>query len=295
MPVNLYERLSNRSFDQPVLVLGMEGWIDAGVGGAAAVAALTASRETEVVARFDTDELIDHRSRRPVVRIIDGLNTGLTWPQIELRSCRDDGGHDLLFLVGPEPDLRWRAFTGAVTELAVGLGVRLVVGLGAFPAPVPHTRPVRLATTATARELAHRVGYVNGTLDVPAGIHAALEEAFAAAGVPAVGLWARVPHYVSAMPYPAASAALIDGLADVGGLLLDSHELHESAGRTRVRIDELIANSDEHREMVAQLEAQADQEEAATAGLGGQIPSGDEIAAELERYLRGERGDRGDR
>jgi hypothetical protein len=274
MPSNLYERLSERTFDQPVLVLGMEGWIDAGVGGAAAVAALLTSRETELIARFDTDELIDHRSRRPLVRIEDGINTGLTWPQIELRAGGDDTGRQVLFLVGPEPDLRWRAFTAAVTDLAVGLDVRLV----------------RLATTATAPELAHRVGYINGTLDVPAGIHAALEEAFADVGIPAVGLWARVPHYVSAMPYPAASAALIDGLAEVGGLQLDSQDLHESARRTRLRIDELITNSDEHRQMVAQLEAQADQEQAALAGLAEGIPSGDEIAAELERFLRGERG-----
>ena len=221
LPRDLYQRLSTRTLDEPILVLGMEGWIDAGIGAAAAVAALLTSRTTEPLARFDTDELVDHRSRRPVVRIEDGINTGLTWPQIELRAGSDDAGHDLLFLVGPEPDLRWRAFTAAVTDLARELSVRLVVGLGAFPAPVPHTRPVRLATTATVGELAHRVGYVNGTLDVPAGIHAALEEAFAAIDIPAVGLWARVPHYAAAMPYPAASAALIDGLADVGGLQLD--------------------------------------------------------------------------
>jgi hypothetical protein len=286
--MSIYERLIDRTFNDPVLVLGMEGWIDAGVGGAAAVAALLTSRSTEVVVRFDTDELLDHRSRRPVVRIEDGVNTGLSWPQIELRAGTDDAGLDMLFLVGAEPDLRWRAFTAAVCGLAQELTVRLVVGLGAFPAPVPHTRPVRLATTATVRELAHRVGYVNGTLDVPAGIHAALEEAFAAIDIPAVGLWARVPHYVAAMPYPAATAALIDGLADVGGLRLDSRDLHSSAARTSVRIDELIANSDEHRQMVAQLEAQIDQEEAAAAGMTGQLPSGDEIAAELERFLRGE-------
>jgi predicted ATP-grasp superfamily ATP-dependent carboligase len=284
----LYQRLSSRPFEQPVLVLGMEGWIDAGMGGAAAMAALLTSRPTEVVARFDTDELLDHRARRPVLHIVDGLNSGLTWPDIELRAGSDDNGRDVLFLVGPEPDMRWRAFVADVIELAQSAGVRMVIGLGAFPAPVPHTRPVRLATTATVIELAERMGYINGTLDVPAGIHSALEEAFASVAVPAVGLWARVPHYVSAMPYPAATAALIDGLADVAGLTLDSHDLHDSAARTHVRIDELIANSDEHRQMVAQLEAQADQEQAAAAGLTGAIPSGDEIAAELERFLRGE-------
>jgi hypothetical protein len=117
----------------------------------------------------------------------------------------------------------------------------------------------------------------------------------AAAGIPAVGLWARVPHYVAAMPFPAASAALIDGLADVAGLRLESRYLHESATRARTKIDELIANSDEHRQLVAQLEAQADREAAGPqegrAGFGSQpLPSGDEIAAELERFLRDEHG-----
>src|SRR5262252_3993826 len=103
------------------------------------------------------------------MRIVDGINTGLTWPQVVLRRGSDDGGRDMLFLVGSEPDLRWNAFTSDVVELAVRCGVRLGVGLGAFPAPVPHSRPVRIATTATQQELAQRVGYVPGALEVPAG------------------------------------------------------------------------------------------------------------------------------
>jgi predicted ATP-grasp superfamily ATP-dependent carboligase len=154
---------------------------------------------------------------------------------------------------------------------------------------------VRLASTSTDPSLARKVGFIPGTLDVPAGIHASLELGLAAAGIPAVGLWARVPHYVAAMPFPAASAALIDGLADVAGLRLESRYLHESATRARTKIDELIANSDEHRQLVAQLEAQADREAAGPqegrAGFGSQpLPSGDEIAAELERFLRDEHG-----
>ncbi len=288
--MSLSTTLVDRQFPDSVLVMCLEGWIDAGVGAAAAMAALLASGQAEPVIRFDNDALLDHRARRPVMRIVDGVNTGLTWPQIELRGGHDDAGRDVLFLVGPEPDLLWGAFTAEVVRVSQQLGVRLAVGLGAFPAPVPHTRPVRLATTSTVPELAHRIGYVPGTLDVPAGVQAALEVAFGAAGIPAVGLWARVPHYVSAMPYPAASAALIDGLADVAGLQLDSQDLRASAERSRVKIDELIANSDEHRQLVAQLEAQMDAEEPASASLSGPLPSGDELAAELERFLRGESG-----
>jgi len=283
----LYELENERSFDRPVLVVCLEGWIDAGVGAAAALAALLTSRSTDRIAVFDNDILLDHRSRRPIMRVVDGMNAGLTWPATELRAGTDDAGNDLLFLIGPEPDLRWRAFTADAVDLARRLGVRLAVGLGAFPAPVPHTRPVRLVTTSVVADLVHQFGYLPGTIDVPAGIHASLELGFGEAGIPALGLWARVPHYVSAMPYPAASAALIDGLVRVAGLQLESRDLHESAERTRTRIDDLIANSEEHRQLVAQLEAQADAE---SPHPGQPIPSGDEIAAELERFLRGEGG-----
>lgn len=292
--MDLYDVVLDRNLDRPVMVLGMEGWIDAGGGATAAMAALLAGRTTEPAALYDSDSLLDHRARRPVMRIVDGVNERLAWPEILLLAATDDAGRDVLFLVGPEPDLHWRKFSAAVVEVAQHFSVRLVVGLGAFPAPVPHTRPVRLASTATTPELAFQVGYLPGTLDVPAGIHGAIERAMADGGIPAVGLWARVPHYVQAMPYPAASAALLDGLAAVGGLTLDSIDLREAATRTHHRIDELIANSDEHRQMVTQLEAQVDNEigvAGASAGMGGlPIPSGDEIAAELERFLRGEGG-----
>jgi proteasome assembly chaperone (PAC2) family protein len=287
----VYTVESTPSLQSPVLVMGLEGWVDAGLGGAAAMAALLGSIETEVVATFDTDLLLDHRSRRPTQRIVDGVLEALTWPELQLRSGTDGAGNDLLFLVGPEPDHQWRAFTNAIVGLSSDLGVRMAVGVGAFPAPVPHTRPVRLAATATLPELAVRVGFIPGTRELPAGVHAALLKGFHLIGVPALSLWARVPHYVAGMPYPAASAALVSGLAAVADLTLDSSELEEAATLTRQRIDELISQSDEHVAMVRGLEAQMDSEEEAPPPLQiDDIPTGDEIAAELERFLRGERG-----
>jgi hypothetical protein len=284
----LYARQSSRQPERPVLVIALEGWVDAGLGATSATSALLGSIPTDVLATFDGDDLIDQRARRPVLRIVDGLNAGLTWPEIRLLVGEDRTGNDVVFLVGPEPDLHWRPFVAGVVELAQELGVRLAVGLGAFPAAAPHTRPVRLAATATTPELASRVGVVPGTMEVPAGIEAALEQGFAATEIPAVGLWARVPHYVSAMPYPAASAALVDGLASVAGLTLESAGLHAAADVTRSRVDELIAQSNEHKAMVSQLEDNIDAAEGTPLDLGP-LPSGDEIAAELERYLRGER------
>lgn len=295
--MTLYERVADISVDHPVLVLGMDGWIDAGLGAQAAMAAVLSSVATEPLVRFDADALLDHRSRRPMMRIENGMNTGLTWPEIVLRAGRDATGVSLLALTGPEPDHVWRGFSEAVVELARELDVRLVVGLGAFPAPVPHTRPVRLAATATTPELAEAVGFVPGIIEVPAGIHAALERAFASARIPAVGLWARVPHYASGMAYPAASAALVETLSTMSGVTLNSEELQLAAAVARQRIDELIAQSAEHQAMVQALERQVDDEahaatSPATGFDGGDLPSGDEIAAELERFLRGEGGNR---
>jgi predicted ATP-grasp superfamily ATP-dependent carboligase len=291
----MYRRHKEVHLDRPVLIIGMEGWIDAGFGGLNAMAALRESIDTEPVVTFDGDELLDYRSRRPTLHIENGVNVGLTWPEIELRAGTDDAGNDVLLLVGPEPDQRWRAFTNAVCQLATGYGVRLAVGLRAFPAPVPHTRPVRLAATATTPELAAQVGFVPGAINVPAGIQAALERGLFLAGVPSVGIWARVPMYVAGSAYPAASIALLEGLERISGIRADSQELRDAAEVAQGKVDELIAQSAEHAAMVAGLEEQADAEQqheqagAAPFNLDD-LPSGDEIAAELERFLRGERG-----
>jgi predicted ATP-grasp superfamily ATP-dependent carboligase len=269
--------------DAPAMVVFLEGWIDAGGAGALARAALVDQIPNQRFASFDGDALIDYRARRPTMALVDGVIDEVRWPEIELRAGVDRAGHDVLLLVGPEPDMRWHAFAAEIVTLAQRYGVRMVVGLGAFPAPVPHTRAVRLASTASSVELAAQVGFVGGTLEVPSGIQGVLERAAGDAGIAAVGLWARVPHYLAATPYPAAAAALIDGLASTAGLTLHSGDLHAEAAAARSRIDDLVANSAEHRSLIGQLEAQVDAEEPTLAVT---LPSGDELAAELERFLR---------
>ncbi len=280
--------LSEPELHEPVLIYALEGWIDAGLGASVAMSTLMASIHTEALATFDTDYFIDQRARRPMVRIIDGVTTELTWPEISLRWGRDRDGADLLFLVGPEPDFHWSDFVEAVTDAAMSYGVRLALGLGAFPAPTPHTRPVRVIGTAPAQSvnLLAAIGTVSGELEVPAGINSALELGFADVDIDVMTLWARVPHYVASMSYPQASAALIEALARVGGLSLDASDLRVSADEARARVDDLVMNNVEHATMVEQLEEVADEDEGNS--LGDQIPSGDELAAELERFLRGE-------
>jgi len=292
--MSLYERHLGRTLDRPLLVVALEGWVDAGLGADGAITALLSASPTELVATFDGESLIDQRARRPVVHISHGINEGLTWPVIQLRVGPDLAGAQVCYLVGPEPDFRWPAFVASVVTLAEELGVRMVVGLGAFPAPAPHTRPVRLAATApeASADLVARVGVVQGEIDVPSGVWGALELAFGDAGVPTVGLWARVPHYVSGLAFPSASAALLDGLGAIGDLSLDSSALHTAADASLRQVDDLIAKSAEHTAMVRQLERSVDSAEGNPLDLG-QIPTGDELAAELERYLRGERDDGG--
>jgi hypothetical protein len=281
---------ADRRLDHPLLVVALEGWVDAGMGASAAIAELLTSSPAVPVVSFDTEALIDQRARRPIARLDDGVTTELTWPAIRVVAGKDRVGSDILYLTGPEPDFRWPTFIDAVVGLVRALDVRTVVGLGAFPAPTPHTRPVRLASTVPpqSRELAGRVGTVRGTLEVPAGVQAALEVSLGNAGVPVIGLWARVPHYVSAMPYPEASAALIEGLSAVSGAVLDSSSLREAGEESRRQVDELIAANPEHHEMVRRLELALDSEESSSMELDENVPSGDEIAAELEQFLRGE-------
>ncbi|MDP9005733.1 MAG: PAC2 family protein [Actinomycetota bacterium] len=285
------ERLLHRVVEEPtlaepVLVVGLEGWVDAGYGAAGAMAHLLGASETTLVATFDVDVLVDHRSRRPVLHLVDGINTGLSWPSLELRLGHDLDGRDVLVLTGTEPDVRWRAFTSEVVTLAASLGVGITVGLGAYPAPVPHTRPVRLATTATDAELAARGGEVHATLDVPSGVGAAIEERCAELGLPAIGLWAQVPHYAAGMPYPEASASLIEGLARVAALRFDTEPLHEAARLHRERLDELVGTNIEHTRMVHNLEAAYDAERAGPGQSAFAPAAGEELAAEVERFLR---------
>jgi len=289
VPSSLYRLTGEPAPPSPVLVVALEGWVDAGLAAATAMTSLLEAVETRPYAVFDSEELLDQRSRRPKLNVADGIIEGLEWPQVVLGVGADRLGSGIAILAGPEPDMRWQAFSAAVTELAAELEVRLMVGLGGFPAAAPHTRPVKLAATASNSQLAQQVGFISGTIDVPAGIEAVIERALSNEGIPSVGLWARVPHYVAAMPFPAASVALLDGLASLSGLVIDSHVLTEAANAARQRVDELIAQSSEHQEMIRQLEQQIDEIEGSPAVFDDRtVPSGDEIAAELERYLRGQ-------
>jgi proteasome assembly chaperone (PAC2) family protein len=291
---DLFELHERPQFNEPVLVLALDGWIDAGFGAAVARRTLLeAAGDTSLVASFDRDRLLDFRARRPTMHIDVGEVTSLSWPSIDLLAPTDESQGHVLYLVGAEPDHAWGAFCEAVVELAAALGVRLVVGLGAYPTPVPHTRPARLAATLSTPELGDGRDYLLASIDVPAGVQAAIEKACAEADIPAIGLWAQVPHYVVSMEYPAAAVALLDGLADIAGLPIDVGSLRDDAASLRQRLDELVKANPEHVTMVSRLEEQFDAEAGTSSGQGlsgGRLPTGDELVAEVERFLREQGG-----
>jgi len=274
--------------EHPVLIVVLEGWVDAGFAAATAASVLLEQNATRTYAAFAGDDLIDYRARRPQLRIRDGVRRRIYWPEPRLRVGTDPLGLGIALLVGPEPDYRWRPFAAEVTELALEIGTRLVVGLGGFPAPTPHTRKIGITTTASDAALARQVGFVPGRLGVPAGIADVLGAACTEAGIPSVGLWARVPHYSASSLFPAAAVALLEALAQLTGIQVDMSELRHNAEEHLRQVDELVAKNEETAALARELERQFD------AGVGtpvvaeANLPSADELAAELERYLRGE-------
>jgi hypothetical protein len=277
----LYRLEEEPELDGPVMVAALEGWVDAGSAGTTAAAQL--AEGGRVVATFDADAIYDYRARRPTLDIVDGRPTTLAWPKLEVVATRI-GERDLLVLRGPEPDYRWRELTSDAIELARRLGVASWASLGAIPAAVPHTRPVPILATASAAGLLPdgiRQG-PDGVLRVPSAALSVLELAAAANGMPAVGFFAQVPHYVNAT-YPAAAIALLTALGRHLGFDPPIGQLASRALERRNLLDAATATDEDTRAHVERLELLADE---------SRLPAGDELIADIERFLR-EGGDEG--
>jgi predicted ATP-grasp superfamily ATP-dependent carboligase len=213
-----------------------------------------------------------------------------TAPQILLHAVEDDAGGTFLLLQGPEPDFRWEAFVAAVADLVERLGVTSVVALQSIPMPVPHTRPVTVTAHAVRRSLIESYPVYWGEMRIPASAAALLELRLGEAGVDALGVAAHVPHYLAQATYPAAALTLVEQLASLTGLHLPTEALQEAAQANRTEIDEQIARSPENTAVVAALEQQFDNFQAAREdngllGESGAMPSGEQIASEFERFL----------
>ena len=278
----LFEMVANPGLESPVLVLALEGWVEAAGATRASYQQIKRSSEMKLITRFNTDRLLDHRARRPTMKLVDGVIQRLDWPAIEINLLEQEGQRPLLLLHGPEPDHEWKSFAQSVVKVAIELNVELVVGLGSYPAAVPHTRPTRIACTASTPELVTKLEFVTATLEIPAGIQASIEVAAAAAGIPAIGIWAQVPHYLSATGFPPATMALLEGFTELTGIEIGLGPLVEKSLATRSRLDDLIVQNPEHVTMLEKLEEAYDNLHDSRI----QLPSGEDLAAELERFLR---------
>ena len=260
---------------EPVVVVALDGWVDA--GSAATNAAATLAQGGRIVASFDADEIFDYRARRPTLQIVHGRPRSLDWPELTMRATKV-GERDLLVLTGAEPDYRWHALANDVVALAQHLGVVQWVSLGAIPAAVPHTRAVPILGTESKSGLLK--GSVlpgpEGVLRVPAAAISVFDISVTKAGIPAVGYFAQIPHYVSG-PYPQASIALLRALEQHLELELDAGALPEEARLMRIRLDAAAAREEGTKTYVERLETLVDE---------ARLPSGDDLISEIERFLR---------
>jgi hypothetical protein len=269
----------------PVLISAFDAWIDA--GGAATGAAAHIGRDGVPIISFDTDALLDYRARRPILDVVDGQAKELAWQELTVKLVRAES-RDLLVFTGPEPDYRWKEFSASVVELAQRLGIVRSVVLGAIPAAVAHTRPVSLLATASPPDLLGPEDRApEGLLRVPAAALSVVQMHLAEQGIPTIGFFAQIPHYVTPA-YAPGVLALVERVSRHLGLDLPLGTLTEEAQQSRAQLDVIVEGRPEVKEYVERLESLTPEEGLSS---GQPIPSGDEIAAEVERFLRKARGD----
>jgi proteasome assembly chaperone (PAC2) family protein len=289
-------QLSSADGRGPVMIHALEGFSDAGHAIKLAAEHLKNTLDTELVASFAIDELLDYRSRRPLMTFKTDHFTHYDDPELSLYAMHDSVGTPFLLLAGLEPDLRWERFITAVRLLAERLGVRQVIGLGTIPMAVPHTRPVTMTAHANDKELIAEHQPWVGEVQVPASVSNLLEYRMAQHGHEAVGYTVHVPHYLAQTDYPAAAEALLAEVARTAALQIPLAALGEAGAEVLAKINDQVESSAEVAQVVTALERQYDafvsaQENRSLLARDEDLPSGDELGAEFERFLAQQTGD----
>ena len=260
--------------NDPVLVVALTGWIDAGLAGASAaetiIRSMAAPRE---FGTYDLGDSADLRTTRPLALLDGGVTRRIEWPHLTFTGGRV--GRDVVVLTGPEPCLEWQRLTEEVVTAAERLGVKMAVMLGGMPSPVSHRRPVPVLASAASRALAQEVGALRGDYHGPTGLQSVLEVALGDVGIDAVGLWAQVPHYISGTPSPPAVRALLERLRDIALIAVDLRDLDRQALVYAAQVEEGLSDRPDVAGLVEALESVDE----------GEI-SGDDIAREIEQFLR---------
>ena len=272
--MDFVELEGNPKLRHPRVVAAFRGWNDA--GGAASLAAgyLRSVTDAERFAVIDSEPFVDYQQTRPTVSMVDGDVRHVEWPVTEVFASQD---HDLMIVLGTEPNMRWRAFSDSIVDLAQRYRSQLVITMGALLADTPHTRPVPVSASASDPDLMSRHGLVRSTYEGPTGIVGVLHDSCSRAGLVSASLWAATPHYISAAPNPQAALALLERLADIAGTPGGSAELERAASEYQLRVASAIADDPDVAGYVEQLEQAADRDDP---------PTGEELAADFERYLR---------
>jgi predicted ATP-grasp superfamily ATP-dependent carboligase len=269
----------------PALLCAFKGWNDAGDAASAALAFIGASLGAERFAQIDPEDFFDFQATRPQIHFAEGRTREITWPAVEVYAVRvPRAPRDLVLVQGSEPSMRWRTFSKIIVDLAEALGTQLVVSLGALLADVPHSHPVHITGLASDETLTERLGVTGGTYEGPTGIVGVVHAACAEAGLPSASLWASVPHYVAAAPNPKAALALVRKVEGLVGVSVDASELEAASADYERQVSLAVQSDPDVQAFVERLE-QAAAEEAAPMEPG-ELPSGDVIAREFQRFLR---------
>jgi proteasome assembly chaperone (PAC2) family protein len=269
----------------PALVCAFKGWNDAGDAASAALTFLGAGLGATRFAQIDPEDFYDFQATRPKIELVDGRTRELQWPSVEVWEARvPRAPRDLVLLSGPEPSMRWRTFCQLIIDLAEALDIQLVVTLGALLADVPHSRPVGITGFATDEGLQARTDLQPSSYEGPTGITGVLHHACAEAGVPSASLWATVPHYVAAAPNPKAALALVRKLEGLVGVTVDGSELEAAAADYERQVSLAVQSDPDVQAFVERLEKAAEEEDEPVDP--SQLPSGDSIAREFQRFLR---------
>jgi proteasome assembly chaperone (PAC2) family protein len=273
--------------ERPVLIAGFTGWTDAAEAASLAVRTMGEQWEARRFGAFDGEEFFDYQTTRPQIKLVEGVTRTVEWPENELSATEARvgalGGRGAILLSGPEPNFRWRAFSQAVVNLARELDVRLVVTLGALLADVPHSRPVSVAANAQDPSLVENLGLTASRYEGPTGITGVLHRYCASKDLPSVSFWASVPHYLSSVPSAPAALALLQSLSNLLGTSFDTTHLNSTSEDYQRQVSVAVAQDSDLASYVRMLEERYD---AQTESGERNLPSGDELARELERFLR---------
>ncbi|CAA9451434.1 MAG: PFIG00823557: AC2 (Proteasome assembly chaperone) family [uncultured Rubrobacteraceae bacterium] len=290
--MNEYINLERRpELERPILIAGFTGWNDAAEAASLAVSTIGEEFGAQRFGSFDGEEFFDYQATRPQIRLVEGVTRTIEWPENELSAIGPSvaalGGRGAVLLSGPEPNFRWRKFSQGVVDLARELDVRLVVTLGALLADVPHSRPVAVSANAQDPSLVENLKLSASRYEGPTGITGLLHRYCADKGLPAVSFWASVPHYLPSVPSAPAALSLLQNLSSLLGAQFDTSHLERTSEDYQRQVSAAVAQDSDLTAYVGTLEERYD---AQVEGGERNLPSGEDLAQELERFLR-EKGD----